>query len=108
MWLLLDRRANVALDATNREKGTEFLRKIYGSKRLETMFKPWGANFEWLTKDIVYGLFHADERVFGTLEAERRNSSRTRPLHIKGSAQLSRTIWGVCTEWDGVSRRLKA
>jgi hypothetical protein len=68
--VLIDRRANVALDATNREKGTDFLRKIYGPEKLETMFKPWSANFEWLTKDVVYGIFHADDRVFGTLETE--------------------------------------
>lgn len=63
-------RSHVALDAANRERGTDFLRQVYGDERAANMFEKWGGDFEWLTKDIVYGLFHADDSVFDTLETE--------------------------------------
>ena len=63
-------RSHIALDAANHERGTEFLRKIYGTQRMDAMVKAWGPDFEWLTKDVVYGIFHADDSVLGNLEAE--------------------------------------
>lgn len=68
--ILTKYRSHVALDAANRERGTDFLRQVYGDERAANMFEKWGGDFEWLTKDIVYGLFHADDSVFDTLETE--------------------------------------
>ena len=37
---------------------------------MDAMVKAWGPDFEWLTKDVVYGIFHANDSVLGNLEAE--------------------------------------
>ena len=63
-------REHIHLDAANREKGTDFLNSIYGPDRTDNMFKSWGANFEWLTKDVVYGMFFADSSVLDSKETE--------------------------------------
>ena len=31
------------------------------------MWSSWGEDFEWLTKDIVYGMFYGDDTIWGTL-----------------------------------------
>ena len=34
------------------------------------MWSSWGQDFEWLTKDIVYGMFYGDDKVLGTVDTE--------------------------------------
>ena len=63
-------REHAALDNKNRQAGTDFLNMLYGNERANQMMQAWGPDFEWLTKDIVYGLFYADARVLGNLETE--------------------------------------
>src|ERR1700712_1749365 len=67
---LTSRRKYTDLDAANRQRGTEFLVAIYGSERAANMFTRWGADMEWLTKDVVYGLFYGDDGVLDMLETE--------------------------------------
>ncbi|KAL9094133.1 MAG: hypothetical protein Q9165_003548 [Trypethelium subeluteriae] len=59
-----------ALDAPNRQRGHDFLVAVYGPERAASMFTRWGEDMEWLTKDVVYGLFYADDGVLDTLETE--------------------------------------
>ncbi|QSZ30457.1 hypothetical protein DSL72_000011 [Monilinia vaccinii-corymbosi] len=59
-----------ALDAGNHKRGSDFLDVIYGSERTAVMFTQWGADMEWLMKDVIYGLFYADDGVLDNLETE--------------------------------------
>ena len=43
---------------------------LYGPDRAAALFTTWGADFEWLTKDVVYGMFYADDSVLDALETE--------------------------------------
>lgn len=63
-------KSHIHLDAANREKGTAFLKKLYGPERAANLFATWGDDFEWLTKDIVYGMFYGDESVLEFMETE--------------------------------------
>lgn len=63
-------KSHIHLDAATREKGTDFLKMIYGPERAAKLFTTWGADFEWLTKDVVYGMFYADESVLDWTETE--------------------------------------
>ena len=63
-------RSHIHLDEATREKGTAFLTMLYGPERAANLFTTWGADFEWLTKDVVYGMFYADESVLDNLESE--------------------------------------
>lgn len=47
----------------------EFLRQVQGDEAAARL-KGLGADFEWLTIDVGYGLFCADESVLNTLETE--------------------------------------
>ena len=67
---LISRRKYTVLDAPNRQRGTDFLIAVYGPERAANMFMGWGADMEWLTKDVVYGLFYADDGVLDMLETE--------------------------------------
>ncbi|TGO19732.1 hypothetical protein BPAE_0335g00030 [Botrytis paeoniae] len=58
------------LDAANHERGSNFLDAIYGSERTAGMFTKWGSDMEWLMKDVVYGLFYADDGVLEMEETE--------------------------------------
>lgn len=64
------RRSHIHLDAATREKGSQFLTMLYGPERAANLFTTWGDDFEWLTKDVVYGMFYADESVLDALETE--------------------------------------
>ena len=37
---------------------------------MDAMWRSWGADFEWLTKDIVYGMFYGDDGVLGNVDTE--------------------------------------
>lgn len=63
-------RSHIRLDAATRDKGSAFLDMLYGPERAATLFTTWGADFEWLTKDVVYGMFYADDSVLDALETE--------------------------------------
>ena len=48
------------------------LNRFYGSE-LNGIFQGWGAHaadFEWLAKNIIYGMFFSDESVLDTVETE--------------------------------------
>lgn len=63
-------RAHAGLNSTNRERGVQFLRHLYTEEQMAAMWSSWGKDFEWLTKDIVYGMFYADDTVLGNLDTE--------------------------------------
>jgi len=54
----------------NRERGVRFLRHLYTEDQMEAMRSSWGKDFEWLTKDIVYGMFYGDDEVLETVDTE--------------------------------------
>ena len=37
---------------------------------MAAMWSSWGNDFEWLTKDIVYGMFYADDTVLSNVDTE--------------------------------------
>lgn len=39
-------------------------------ERVSNLFITWGADFEWLIKDVVYGIFYADTPVLISMEKE--------------------------------------
>lgn len=52
-------RDRIHLDAYNRKRGMKCLEALYGPKRAANLFTNRGKDFEWLTKDVVYGMFYA-------------------------------------------------
>lgn len=63
-------RQDVALDSANHARGVVLLQRFYGSE-LDGIFRGWGAHaadFEWLAKNIIYGMFFSDEGVLDTIE----------------------------------------
>ena len=63
-------RQHATLDAATRQRGVEFLQAIYTPERYAVLFDNWGADMEWLTKDVVYGLFYGDEGTFDNRTTE--------------------------------------
>ena len=63
-------RAYAGITPANRERGVQFLRYLYTEEQMAAMWSSWGKDFEWLTKDIVYGMFYADDSVLGNVETE--------------------------------------
>ena len=63
-------RSHAAMTSANRERGVQFLRYLYTEEQMESMWNSWGQDFEWLTKDIVYGMFYGDDTVLGNVETE--------------------------------------
>jgi hypothetical protein len=60
------------LDATTEEHGYAFMKTIY-RHNLPVIMKTWGhhqADFEWLEKRIIYGLFLSDHSILSSIEAE--------------------------------------
>lgn len=43
---------------------------LYGPDRAANFFATWGADFEWLTKEVVHGMFYADDAVLDFKESE--------------------------------------
>ena len=37
---------------------------------MAAMWSSWGKDFEWLTKDIVYGMFYGDDAVLGNVDTQ--------------------------------------
>ncbi|KAF6241037.1 hypothetical protein HO173_000831 [Letharia columbiana] len=64
------RPSHAALTPANRERGTQFLRYLYTEEQMEAMWKSWGKDSEWLTKEIVYGMFYGDDTVLGFVDTE--------------------------------------
>ncbi|KAH0537200.1 L-galactonate dehydratase [Glutinoglossum americanum] len=55
-----------------RDRGTAYLQTLYKGN-LDPIFETWGSHsehFEWLEKDIIYGIFLADFSVLGPVETE--------------------------------------
>ena len=63
-------RAHAGITAANREQGVHFLSHLYTEEQMEAMWSSWGGDFEWLTKDIVYGMFYGDDAVLGNVDTE--------------------------------------
>lgn len=60
------------MDSANHDRGMILLRRFYGTE-LDGIFRGWGAHaadFEWLAKNIIYGMFFSDEVVLDTIETE--------------------------------------
>lgn len=67
---LYECRSHLGLNAANHEKGTKFLHWLYDDEQMATMFTAFGADFEWLGKQVAYGMFFADDSVLDNLETE--------------------------------------
>ncbi|CAD6579971.1 MAG: hypothetical protein ASARMPRED_009310 [Alectoria sarmentosa] len=64
-------KSHVRLDAAAREKGTALLTRLYGPDRTAEYFAVRGAaDFEWLDKDVIYGMFYADDSVLDLMETQ--------------------------------------
>ncbi|KAF6218599.1 hypothetical protein HO133_005950 [Letharia lupina] len=63
-------KSHAALTPANRERGTQFLRYLYTEEQMEAMWKSWGKDSEWLTKEIVYGMFYGDDTILGFVDTE--------------------------------------
>ena len=37
---------------------------------MTTMWSAWGQNFEWLTKEVVYGMFYGDDAVLDAVDTQ--------------------------------------
>ena len=84
----------VHLDAASREKGTAFLTMLYEPDRATDLFATWGADFEWLTKEVVHGMFYADDAVLDFTESELITYMA---IACQGLFQrLCRIIWEDC------------
>lgn len=65
-------RQNANLDKSISDRGTQFIQTLY-KDNVQSIFSSWGchsADFEWLEKSIVYGLFLSDHSVLSAVESE--------------------------------------
>ena len=46
--------------ARPREKESNSCADLAGNDRLVLLAETWGPGFDWLTEDVVYGMFYAD------------------------------------------------
>ena len=61
----------------------DFLHYLYSEEQMAAMWNSWGKDFEWLTKDIVYGMFYADDTVLDNVETELINYTAIVSLGLK-------------------------
>lgn len=65
-------RSKARIDEATEQRGTAFLQQLY-RQNLEPIFSTWGshrADFEWLEKTVIYGLFLSDHTVLSPVETE--------------------------------------
>ncbi|MCJ1307874.1 hypothetical protein MMC25_001522 [Agyrium rufum] len=63
-------RSIAGLDAANRDRGDKLLRRLYGDAKVDTMYAPMGADMEWFSKEVCYGLFWSANTILSALETE--------------------------------------
>ncbi|KAL9066446.1 MAG: hypothetical protein Q9161_007585, partial [Pseudevernia consocians] len=61
---------STGLTPANRAQGERYLAHLYTQEQMTTMWTSWGQNFEWLTKDVVYGMFWGDHTVLDTVDTQ--------------------------------------
>lgn len=113
-------RAHAGLTPANRERGVHFLSYLYTSDQMKAMWSSWGGDFEWLTKDIVYGMFYGDDTVLDNVDIELITYTAivslglgvTVPNHLRGLLGLGLSVeeiesvtecGRIVAEWSGGS-----
>ena len=86
---------------------------------MKAMWSSWGGDFEWLTKDIVYGMFYSDDATLGNVERELITYTAimslglgvTVPNHLRGLLGMGLSIEDIeavtecgkiVAEWSGM------
>ncbi len=112
-------RAHTGITPANRERGVEFLDYLYTEEQMKAMWSSWGGDFEWLTKDIVYGMFYGDDAILGNVDTELITYTAivslglgvTVPNHLRGLLGMGLTVeeiesvtecGRIVAEWSGV------
>lgn len=98
-------------DAANLEHGNNWMRQIYTHNMEYTMglFRDH-KDFEWLSRNITYGLFLSDRQVLDDIDTEMvvlvgimiQNLQTESHWHIRGSRRLGITKEEMQVTWDSV------
>lgn len=112
-------KAHSGITPANRERGVEFLSYLYTEEQMKAMWSSWGGDFEWLTKDIVYGMFYGDDTILRNVDTELITYTAivslglgvTVPNHLRGLLGMGLSVeeiegvtecGRIVAEWSGV------